>query len=258
MTDGGHFPVENAYYVGLGGVEDEIVDLVVAVHEGPAVFGLGGGVAKEGDHVVVVRDLTYWHLGVYIDCLGLCFRDGGEGLELPVVEVVGPSEILQPYVFGHDAMEFAQSRDRTPPHLPPVGFADAGQAGVLEDAALAERHDVEGRADDLVVLAETEGAGHGDVCVLEGMYYAVLAVHLVCGLGEQFAGRLLAHNIFVAVGSGKKVGWVGLAVAELIAGLGHGCSYSSSRLSVPAHAPGTARLHSLIKHDLPASLLRVS
>lgn len=47
------------------------------------------------------------------------------------------------------------------------------------------------------------------------MYDAVFALDLVGCLGEESAGRLLAHDVFLAIGGGELVSWVGLTEAEL-------------------------------------------
>lgn len=89
VADRAHFPVQDADDARFGLVEDEVVDLVVAVDEGALVGGLGGGVAEEGYHVVLVGDLAYGLAGFFVLCRGLCLRDGVEGCDLAVVEAAG-------------------------------------------------------------------------------------------------------------------------------------------------------------------------
>ena len=60
-----------------------------------------------------------------------------------------------------------------------MGGGDVGKAGVLEDAALEEGHDVEGGADDGVVFAEAEGARDGDGGGLHGVDDAVLEERVI-------------------------------------------------------------------------------
>lgn len=50
-------------------VEDDIVNLVVSVHETAAVFRLRALIAKKGHHFIVVRDLAHRLLGLDVDGL---------------------------------------------------------------------------------------------------------------------------------------------------------------------------------------------
>lgn len=71
MADGGEFPVEDADDFGQGGVVDEVVDLVVTVHQGGAVARLGGWVLEECYHVPEMWDVADGALGVDVDGAGL-------------------------------------------------------------------------------------------------------------------------------------------------------------------------------------------
>ena len=84
-----HFPVQDPNYAGLGLVEDYIVDFVVAVNKGCAIFGLRARVREEGYHVVLVRDLSYGFSGFLVLGRGLGLRDGVEGGDLAGVEARG-------------------------------------------------------------------------------------------------------------------------------------------------------------------------
>lgn len=117
VADGGHFPVENSDDARLGLVEDDVVNLVVAVDEAAAVARLAGRVAEEGDHVVVVRDLADGHPAIDILGLRLRFGNGGEGCKLPVEEACGFAEIGHGDGRGRDAVEFSQRADGV---VPPV------------------------------------------------------------------------------------------------------------------------------------------
>lgn len=67
-------------------MEYYVVDFVVAMDEGCAVFGLRGLVGEEGDHVVLVGDLADGLAGLFVFCCGLGLRDCVEGGDLAVVE----------------------------------------------------------------------------------------------------------------------------------------------------------------------------
>jgi hypothetical protein len=88
-------------------VENNVVDLIVAMHETASVFWLRLGVAKECDHFVLVWDLAHRHPGVLVDSGALCLRDGVEGFDLAGVEAGCFSVALKPYVFGDYSVEFS-------------------------------------------------------------------------------------------------------------------------------------------------------
>jgi small ligand-binding sensory domain FIST len=102
------------------------------------------------------------------------------------------------------------------PHLSSLCSAHVRKSGVFEDAAVEERHDVEGGADDRVVFAEAESLRDGHVGVLESVQDAVLAVDLVGCLGEELSWGLLAHDILLAICGSQQVCWIALAIAELL------------------------------------------
>jgi len=94
VADGGHFPVEDTDYAGLGGVEDEVVDFVVAVDEYRAAFaGLVAG--EEGEELVEVRGVADGEGGVGVAGCGLGGGEAGEGGELAGVEARGLAEGLE-------------------------------------------------------------------------------------------------------------------------------------------------------------------
>src|SRR5690606_5594620 len=89
--------------------------------------------------------------------------------------------------------------------------------GLAEDAAFEVIHDVEGSADDAVVLAERIHARYGDARVFECLHDAVFAVDLVRA-GEELPRGLLAHHIALAAARarrGQQEGGVRLAAFEL-------------------------------------------
>ena len=83
----------------------------------------------------------------------------------------------------------------------------------MEDPSLDHFHDVEGRADDALVLAQQEGPRHGNGAVLQRADRPVLPID---GMGrrQQLARRLLAQNIAPAAGR-QAEGRVALAGLEL-------------------------------------------
>src|SRR5262249_40177035 len=104
-----HFPVQNADHPRLGFVEDQVVDLVVAVHECATVFGLGFWIAEKGDHLVKVWDVADWYARVFVFCLGLCRFKSGKGLQLTVVEARGFAELAEANVGRLYTVEFCES-----------------------------------------------------------------------------------------------------------------------------------------------------
>ena len=118
MSDGAHFPVQDANDTRLGLVEDDIVDFVVAVDKSGAVLGLGTAVLKEGDHVVLMGNLANSFACFFVFGRGLRLRDCVEGGELSVVEARGLAIGGEADVRGDDAVEFGERGDgRAPPGM---------------------------------------------------------------------------------------------------------------------------------------------
>lgn len=111
MPDGRHLPIQDSNDAGLGLVEHEVVDLVVAVDERRAVLGLFLLLAEELGHFVEVGDVTDRFVGVDVFGFGLVGGDGGEGLDLPVVEAVVPAEAGQADFLVVDAVKFRERVD---------------------------------------------------------------------------------------------------------------------------------------------------
>lgn len=89
-------------------MEDQVIDLVVAVDETGAISGLSRGVAEEGHHVVLVRDLAHGNRGLNVDGGGLRLRDGIEGVDLAVVEACGFAVRAKVDGGGGDAVKFGE------------------------------------------------------------------------------------------------------------------------------------------------------
>lgn len=216
VPDGAHLPVEDAGDVGGGGVEDDVVDLVVAVDEGGAVAGAQGGVGEEGHQLVHVRDLADGLPCVDVARPRLRVADLPPRRQLPVVEPAALAEGTQPHAVRVHAVQGSQGLDGGAPEIGALlGVRGRGHGGVFEDPPADEGHDVEGRADDGHVLAEAVGSGHGDVGVLEGGDDAVFALDLVGGLGDELARWLLAQDVSRPVRRGELVCRIRLAEAEL-------------------------------------------
>lgn len=115
MPDGGHLPVQDADDPRLRPVEDHVVDLVVAVHKRAPVARLRRLVGEEAHHVLEVRQLPDWFLGVDIHRLRLRLGDGGEGRDLPVVEPRRLAKTLHAHGLGVDSMELGQGPNCIPP-----------------------------------------------------------------------------------------------------------------------------------------------
>ena len=78
--------LENANHARFRLVEDDVVNLVVAVNETTSVFWLRLGVTEECDHVVLVWNLAYGYASLFVNGSALCLRDGVEGFDLAGVE----------------------------------------------------------------------------------------------------------------------------------------------------------------------------
>lgn len=104
VADCGHFPVEDADDAGLGLVEDEVVDFVVAVDGLASVFGLRFGVGEEGEHLFPMGQLSDWLFGLNIYSFGLRFSDCCECFDLTTVEASGFAEFLQSDIFWVNTM----------------------------------------------------------------------------------------------------------------------------------------------------------
>lgn len=92
-------------------MEDDVVDFVVAVDESRAVLWLSAVIAEEGDHVVLVRDLTDGFAGFFIFGGSLGLRDCVEGCDLAGVEARGFAVRGEVYGGRGYAVEFCEGCD---------------------------------------------------------------------------------------------------------------------------------------------------
>ena len=212
---GGNDLLENTNHPRLRLVEDKVVDLEIAMNQGRPVSRLLPHIGKVLHHLLEEGQLADGLARIDILDLGLRGADGLPGLDLTVVEAIGFAELLQTDALGVDAVQLGQDADGVAPDGAALVGQHVGYYGVLEDAAVEEGHDVKGGADDGLILAQAVGPRHGHVGVREGRQDAVLALDLVGRLGYQLSWRLLAEDIFPAVGGCQLVGRVGLTKAEL-------------------------------------------
>lgn len=117
MTNSGHLPIQNSNHPRLGSMEDQIVNLEIAVHEGSPVAGLRRLVREESHHVVEMRQFANRLLGIGVGDLRLRLGDGCEGCDLPIEESCVLAEFLEAYRLGDHAVELGQCLNRI---LPPV------------------------------------------------------------------------------------------------------------------------------------------
>lgn len=97
--------LENTDDSRFGLVEDDIVDLVVAMNESSSVLRLCLLLRKERHHFVKVWDLSHCFLGFNVDSLGLVFGQRLEKAKLPVVEARWFAESREVHRGGIDTME---------------------------------------------------------------------------------------------------------------------------------------------------------
>ena len=96
----------------------------------------------------------------------------------------------------------------------PIFARKLGQRRVPEDAAVDERHEIEGRADHALVLAEREHAGGWIAHAFERLQHAELALDHV-GHFQELARRLAAQHVTAARGF-DQIGRVRLAGREFL------------------------------------------
>jgi hypothetical protein len=86
-------------------MEDHVVNLVVAVHEGASVEWLGGLVGEEAHHVHEVGQFANGLLGLDVDGLRLRVGHGGKSGDLAVVVAGRLAESLKADRLGDDPVE---------------------------------------------------------------------------------------------------------------------------------------------------------
>ena len=189
MAERRQFPIEHGEQARLGRMENHIVEPVVAVDDRHAAVVSRRIAGEPGDEIV--------HRGNRLGFGGAVLV--GPALELALEIGAGAAEVGQADPGG---IERGQRRERAV-HLV-VDFRavlarDFRQVRLPEDAALDALHDVEGRADDAVVLAQQVHFCDGHASVGERLLHAVLAIDGVRGF-QQHARRLAAQHIGAAGG----------------------------------------------------------
>lgn len=89
-------------------MEDNIIDLVIAMDEGASVVGLSLWISKKLYHVVKVWNLSNWLACLLGDGLGLSSLYGIECPQLTIVEARGLSKLLHIHAGWYDAVKFGQ------------------------------------------------------------------------------------------------------------------------------------------------------
>ncbi|MOA00083.1 hypothetical protein D3C78_1194290 [compost metagenome] len=201
MAQGRQFPVQQADHARLAGVEHQVVEAVVAVHQ-------GGFVAWRNVLGQPVHQLLHGRV------------DGQRGfaaLARPAADLAR-EVVARPAIVGqaHGAMVHAVQRGDHPVHLTVDGLALGGRharQGLVHQHPAGEKlHQIERRADQRRVVAIGEHARHRHRAALQGAHDAVLAVDGM-GRGHQQARRLGAQHIAAAAGR-ELVRRVGLAAGQ--------------------------------------------
>lgn len=207
MAEGGQLPIQHGNDARLGGVEHQVVEPVVAVHDADHFF-----VARHGRDVLRQPG----HQGVHFrNRLG----DRSNILPAPAADlalkIVACLAIAgQPVFRKFDLVQRSDDAIHLGVDGLPLGWAHAGQRLVPQNTAGHELHDVEGAADHGFVFAQAVHARHRHIGALQAAHHRKLALNGM-GRGQQFGHRprFGAHHI----GAGwpaELVGWVGLAAFE--------------------------------------------
>ena len=204
IAQGGDLPVDDAQHPGLAGMEDHVVEPVVAMHQHRLVIGrqMGGQPVEQTVHRL---DL----LGLRRLVLLAPARDLARHV------AAGTAEIRQAERGVVDGMQAGQGLELGAIDRAPAFLGDLRQQRVPQHAAVAIFHDVEGGADHAVVLAQRVGPGRRHVGLVERRDHPELAVD---GMGrrQQLAGRLATQDVAAACPVGQAVGRIGLAALELL------------------------------------------
>ena len=149
ITQGRQLPVQDGDDPGLGGVQDHVVQPIVAVHHGVAVL------VWQGPGQPIHQALH----GVELDRLGGAILLG-PAVDLPAHVVAGLAEVRQAHGLDIGVVQVSQGLDLGHVDGPALGGLALGQGLVPEDPALDHVHDIEPGADHRLVGAEAIGTGH--------------------------------------------------------------------------------------------------
>ncbi len=137
----------------------------------------------------------------------------GPAPDLPLEIVARLAVIRQADLRGIEGVERRQRVDLGVVDRAAFRRAHAGQLQVPQNPPLDLFHDVEHRAHDRVVRAQSIRARHRETLRVQGGDHGELPVHGVRA-GQQRAGRLATQHVG-PVGRGQLVGRIGLAALEL-------------------------------------------
>ena len=177
MSQGGELPVQYRQDTGLGGVEHQVVQPVVPVHDGHQ-----GLVACHGRDVLWQPGHQVVHLGYGLGDRGHVLLAPASDLALEVVAgfaVVGQTDGVGPHGVQsrHDAVHLVVDRAS-------LVVAEAGQRLVPQHAAFDVLHHIKGTTDDGLVLAEREHACHRHAGAVQGLHDPEFALNGV-SRGQQ-------------------------------------------------------------------------
>lgn len=195
-------PVEHGDDARLGRMEDHVVHPEVAMHQRGFLAGRDIG-RQPFDQPVHGRNLFG------LRCLVLLAPAG----DLAGKVIAGLAIGFQPDGLVVDLVQGGDGAVHGIEDAGPFIAAHARQALVPEDAALDAVHDVEGGADDAVVLAQAIAACHRNIGLCQRGDHAVFAVNRM-GRWQQLAGRLASQHVFLRRGD-QHEGRVRLAALEL-------------------------------------------
>lgn len=172
-----HLPVEDGPDPVVG-ADQGVVQAIVAVYDG----GRGGGGQFPAERGVQFVDAGQLAVAGGVQLLA-------PAAQLPVEEALGAPEVAQadgPRVHG---VQFDERVDEAEDGRPgALGAQRRELFGRAVRGALDVLHDVEGRPDHRVVLAEQHGLGYRNGCRVQGADHPVLALHVVRG-GQHMTQR---------------------------------------------------------------------
>jgi len=134
-------------------VKYKVINLVITMNQGSPVLGLIVLLAKEAHHLPKVRQLS--DLLAALDVLRGRLRsaDGLPSRNLAAIEALRLPKALETDGLRVDTVQLGQCPDGILPHEPPFIGRHAWHSWILDDSAVQEGHDIEGRAYDATILA---------------------------------------------------------------------------------------------------------
>jgi hypothetical protein len=202
IAQGRQLPVQHRHHARLGGVQDHVVQAIVAMDDRGDVVGRAAG-RQELDQPVHVLDRAGLGRLVLL----------GPAVDLAGEVVAGLAVVGQADGGVVDIVQGGQGGDLGLVDRPALGRLVVGQGPVPQDPAFDIVHHVEDRADHVLVHAQRVGLGDGEAGLVQARDHLELAVDGV-GAGQQLARRLAAQDVLLGRGD-QLVGRVGLAALEL-------------------------------------------